>query len=495
MVTFTRTSKSLLPDRVVRVDRRLRIDDGMGGTYPKHQTIIQRYHVRLWPEQHQRRERVELGEQEAIQDYRAVADPTRNGKTVMIGDRFFDQKNNECYDVVAVKRPRPGLAYSAMIHYELRLVKDGCPDAAAGYGSATAGAGGTGNAGATGQPTQTLFIMRHFGGDEILTWPSLPYFDGAIFNLQYDDPAQLAALHAMVAAGRRWWRYYTILDYPFSGTAFGGLVAPLATWFNYLRDNIQFAGATSHRRFRVADTVALFNASPAGSPLQQRELIPWGLITGGERAAIVSQMVALADAPGGISIPAAGVFFDQSWLNLESFFVEDTLTNESGHGNVKEGSPKLTALDYAGTETVFGEGGSWNTHRAALMALYSEIATAFGQGRYAIKNGDHRTISGDTIPKPWIFENAWNNNIDGPNQPIRWAAAKAGFATDPRNILSIRCETQANAIVGVPEALAHWQETGGWISFTDDDSVAGIANRETAYLEAAAVLAALGVPS
>jgi len=494
MVTFTRTSKSLLPDRVVRVDRRLRIDDGMGGTYPKHQTIIQRYHVRLWPEQHQRRERVELGEQEAIQDYRAVADPTRNGKTVMIGDRFFDQKNNECYDVVAVKRPRPGLAYSALIHYELRLVKDGCPDAAAGYGAATAGGTGNAVAGAAGRPTQTHFIMRHFSGDEILTWAAHPYFDGAIFNLQYDDAAQLAALQAMAAAGRRWWRYYTILDYPFSGTEFGGLVAPLATWFNWFRDNIQFLGSTSHRRFRVANTVALFEGTPAGDG-QQRELIAWPVITAGERAAIVAQMVALADAPGGISIPAAGVFWDQSWLNLESFFVESNLLAESGHGNLKETPPRLTALDYAGTEAAFGDGGTWNTHRAALMALYSEIATALGPTRYAIKNGDHRTISGDTIPKPWLFENAWNNNIDGATQPIRWANAKAGFATDARNILSIRCETQANAMIGVPEALAHWQETGGWISFTDDDSVQGIANRETAYLEAAAVLAAMGIPS
>jgi len=495
MVTFTRTSKSLLPDRVVRVDRRLRIDDGMGGTYPKHQTIIQRYHVRLWPEQHQRRERVELGEQEAIQDYRAVADPTRNGKTVMIGDRFFDQKNNECYDVVAVKRPRPGLAYSALIHYELRLVKDGCPDAAAGYGAATAGAGEAGGAATAGGPTQTHFIMRHFGGDEILGWQALPYFDGVIFNLQYDDPAQIAELEALVAAGRRWWRYYTVLDYPFSATAFGGTTPPLATWFNYLRDNIQFLGSTSHRRFRVANTVGLFEGTPAGSPLQQRELIPHGLFTAGERAAMVAQMVALADAPGGISIPASGVFFDQAWLNLETFQVESNLLAESGHGNLKETPPRLTALDYAGTEAAFGDGGTWNTHRAALMALYSEIATALGQGRYAIKNGEHRTQSGDTIPKPWIFENAWNNLRDGNTQPERWANAKAGFATDARNILSIRCETQANAMIGVPEALAHWQETGGWISFTDDDSVQGIANRETAYLEAAAVLAAMGIPS
>jgi hypothetical protein len=485
-------SKTLLLDRYVRVYRQERIDDGMGGTYPSFRTIIDRYAVVISPAQTPLRERGEPGDEPADNSYKAHGHRSLNGMSIKIGDRFHDAKNNRCYDVVGATPKRPGLAYSALVTYDLRLLLDNCPQQPpTGYAESAGGAA----AGATSSGSlQTLFIMRHFGGDEILPWDSLPYFDGVVFNLQYDDPAQIAALQALVASGRRWWRYYTILDYPYSATALGGLVAPLATWFNWLRDNIQFLGSTSHRRFRVADTVTLFNEPPAGSPLQQREMIAWPLITVGERATIVAQMVALADAPGGISIPAAGVFFDQAWLNLPDFFVENTLTNESGHGNVKEGSPKLTALDYAGTEAAFGEGGSWNAHRAALMSLYGEIATALGPGRYAIKNGHHGPVSGDTIPKPWMYENAWNNNIDGATQPVRWANAKAGFATDPRNILSIRCESAPNATVGVPEALAHWQEMGGWISFTDDDSVQGIANRNTAYAEAAAILAARGWP-
>jgi hypothetical protein len=484
---YTRTSKSLLRDRPVRVFRQERINDGAGGTYLDFTLIIERYWVRIAPDQHTLRTRMEAGDQEAQNRYLAIADPSHNGKTIRVGDRFFDPRNNQCYDVVAVRRPRPGLAYGAMVTFELRIVKDGCPETSVPYDQSSSSDQGSSST----SPTQNLFIMRHMANNEIFGWEALPYFDGVIYNLQYDDPLQLAELAFMVAAGKRWWRYYTILDYPFSGTEFGGLVAPFATWFNWFRDNIQFLGSTSHRRFRVADTVALFEGTPAGDG-QQRELIAWPVITAGERAAIVAQMVALADAPGGISIPAAGVFWDQSWLNLESFFVESNLLAESGHGNLKETPPRLTALDYTGTEAAFGDGGAWTTHRAALMALYSEIATALGPNRYAIKNGDHRTISGDTIPKPWLFENAWNNNIDGGTQPIRWANAKAGFATDPRNILSIRCETTANALVGVPEALAHWQETGGWISFTDDDSAGGIANREVAYAEAAAVLAAHG---
>jgi hypothetical protein len=337
--------------------------------------------------------------------------------------------------------------------------------------------------------------MRHFSNNEIFGWNLLPYFDGVIYNLQYDDPAQLAQLAAIVAAGRRWWRYYTVLEYPYSGTLFGGLVPPFATWFNWLRDNIQFSGSTSHRRFRVADTVALFNANPAGIPPEQRELIAWPLITAGERAAIIAQMVALADGPGGVPIPAAGVFFDQAWLNLPSFFVEDTLTNESGHGNVKEGSPKLTALDYAGTEAAFGDGGTWNTHRASLVALYAEIATALGATRYAIKNAENLPQGGDVVPKPWLIENAWNNLRYGGTQPERWANAKAAFVTDSRNILSIKCESAPNALIGVPDAIAYWQQVGGWLSFTDDGSVQGAANREAAYADAATVLAAHGWPN
>jgi hypothetical protein len=343
---------------------------------------------------------------------------------------------------------------------------------------------------------QNLFIMRHMANNEIFGWESLPYFDGVIYNMQYDDPAQIAELSAMLADGRRWWRYYTVLDYPLSGTLFGGTGSGPgdATWFNYLRNNIQFSLTSSHRRMRVANTVSLFNAYLA-SDGQKREMIPWGVITPAERASIEATMISMALAPGGISVPASGVFFDQAWLNLPSFFVEDTLTDVSGHGNVQEGSPKLTALDYATASPVFGNGGTWLTHGTALKALYDEIAVLLAvTNRYAIKNGEHNTTNGFNIPKPWLLENAWNNNLDGGSQPVRWAAAKAHFITDQRNILSIRCEAAPNSTVGVPEALAYWQEVGGWISFTDDGSVAGIANREIAYTEAAAILAANGWP-
>src|SRR6188474_735040 len=408
----------------------------------------------------------------------AIGDPARNGRTIRVGDRFVDLVNNRCYDVIAVVRNRGRSPYSAMHQFELRRVEVDVP-----YDSSEAGAP---------LPDQTHFIMRHFSNNEIFGWESLPYFDGMVYNLQYDDPLQLAEIAALVAAGRRWWRYYDVLDYPYTATLFGGTTPPLATWFNWLRNNIQFSGSASHRRFRVGDTVGLFLGSEASG--QFRELIAWPTISPAERSAIVSQMVALALSPGGVLAPASGVFLDQAWMNLEDFQTEENVLSESGHGDVEEGSPKLTAVGYAGLEAAFGDGGTWDTHRASILAFYADLDLALGSSRYAIKNADHRTISGDSVPKPWMFENAWNSGNDGSTQPERWANAKAGFVTDPRNLLSIKCHAVANAVQGVPEAIAHWFEFGGWLSFTDDGSAGGIANRELAYAEAAAVLASLGFP-
>jgi hypothetical protein len=492
----TRTSSTSIYDRVIRVGRRLRNRDHVGGTYATYDTIIERYHVRLFPDTHRRRERQEVGEiLSEPQAFRAYADPTHNGKSIMIGDRFFDDKNRQCYDVVGAWRPRGQSSYSQMLHFELRIVED-CPElrAAPQYPEVVVVDGGSG--GADG-PTQTHFIMRHFGHSEIDGWESLPYFDGMVYNLQTDDLPRIATLADAIASGKQWWRYYNIQSYPFNGTEFGGLTPPLATWFNWLRDNIQFLGTASHRRMRVGNLVSLSPgfASPLG---QQHEVIPWGVVSTAERQAAVDQMVALANAPGGVALPVSGIFLDQSWLIVETFQISTNPLSQSGHGDTKESSPGLFNLNFAGAEAAFGDGGPWTTHTAAMIALYDEAAAALSPtGKYALKNGEHGAQNGATIPKPWYFENAWNNNVDGPNQPERWANAKAGFATDPRNVLSILCSAAPNETVGVPEALDHWEATGGWIAFTsqDDPGQPGAINAEAAYAQAAQRLALMGFPS
>jgi len=489
-MALTRTSRSRLFDRVVRVERRHRNRDFMGGSFADYETIIPRYHVRLWPDTHRRRQREETGEVLADpQAFRALGNPSHNGRTIMYGDRFVDDKNHQCYKVVSVWRPKGRAGWSLTNQFELRIIED-CPQAAAAVGSAIAGTAGADAGGA-----QQHFILRHFGQDQLAGWESLPYFDGFVYNLQTDDPADLLTLANAVASGKRWFRYYNVQSYPYSGTELGGLTPPLAAWFNWLRDNVQFLGTASHRRMRVATQVALFpgSASPLG---QQYELIPWGVCDPAERQAAVQQMADLANNPGSMPLPVQGVFLDQAWLKVEGFQVESNLFAESGHGDTQESGPPLTALSFGDTTTAFGDGGPWTTHTTAMMDLYAAMATALPAGQYAIKNGEHREQNGQRIPKPWYFENAWDSNVDGGTQPDRWAFAKAEFATDQRNVLSILCSAAPNATIGVPEAIDHWEQVGGWLAFTHqgDPGDPGDINAEIAYAEAAARLAQLGWP-
>lgn len=127
-MAFVRTSRSLLKDRVVRVDRRRRIDDGMGGRLGEYHTIIPQLWCSIFPAHHQPRAREELGEV-AEQRHFGIADPSRNGTSIMVGDRWVDTRNNECYLVEGVERPRPGSSYNAMHRFHLRVEKDCPPEA------------------------------------------------------------------------------------------------------------------------------------------------------------------------------------------------------------------------------------------------------------------------------------------------------------------------------------------------------------------------------
>lgn len=124
-MSFIRTSRSRLADRVVRVDRRRPVDDGMGGEVDSFTTIIPRLWLAIYPAQHQERRRSELGEQPLSATHIGLADTTRNGATIMVGDRFVDEKNNEWYDVLGVPRPQHKSPHQAMTQFTLRNVKDG----------------------------------------------------------------------------------------------------------------------------------------------------------------------------------------------------------------------------------------------------------------------------------------------------------------------------------------------------------------------------------
>ena len=178
-MALTRTSRSRLFDRVVRVERRHRNKEFMGGSYAEFETIIPRYHVRLFPDTHRRRQREEAGEILADpQAFRALGNPSHNGRTIMYGDRFIDDKNHQCYAVVGVWRPKGKAGWSLTNQYELRIIED-CPQALAALvgsdGVATAAGAGAGAGGGAGDgAVQAHFIMRHFGQNEILLWEQLP---------------------------------------------------------------------------------------------------------------------------------------------------------------------------------------------------------------------------------------------------------------------------------------------------------------------------------
>ncbi|MDX1388208.1 MAG: hypothetical protein R3344_03410 [Acidobacteriota bacterium] len=125
-MAFQRTSRTLLAERVVRVDRRIRMDDGAYGTVARYQTIIQRYWCTIYPAHHQERRREDLGEAPTgnLQTHFAIADPSRNGQSIMVGDRFIDEVNNITYEVLGAERPRHHSPYSAMHRYALLVCSD-----------------------------------------------------------------------------------------------------------------------------------------------------------------------------------------------------------------------------------------------------------------------------------------------------------------------------------------------------------------------------------
>ena len=125
-MAIIRTSGTNLFDRCVRVDRRVGASDGMGGQLNDFVTVIERYWVAIFPPQHQPRQREDAGEA-ASQLHSAIGDPNRNGRTIMVGDRFIDEKNNETYIVEGPIRPRRSSPLNALHRYELRLIKDGEP--------------------------------------------------------------------------------------------------------------------------------------------------------------------------------------------------------------------------------------------------------------------------------------------------------------------------------------------------------------------------------
>ena len=122
--SIVRTSHSQLRNRSVRVDRNLSPEDGMGGAIDSYTTIIDQFWVRIWPSQHQERRETETGQTEVSHTHFGVGEPSVNGRTIRISDRFVDETNQQSWDVLAVERPRGDMPYNAMHRFVLRMATD-----------------------------------------------------------------------------------------------------------------------------------------------------------------------------------------------------------------------------------------------------------------------------------------------------------------------------------------------------------------------------------
>jgi len=117
-----KTSRSRLFNRVVRVDRMTQLSDGMGGMMESWSTLIDRYHVYIYPAEHGVVRQKETGLLAEVRR-RALGDRAMNGRSIMIGDRFVDRSTNEYFKVLGVIRPQHGVAYR-MTTYELAKMDD-----------------------------------------------------------------------------------------------------------------------------------------------------------------------------------------------------------------------------------------------------------------------------------------------------------------------------------------------------------------------------------
>jgi len=351
--------------------------------------------------------------------------------------------------------------------------------------------------------SRTHFIFRQFTHNEIYNWHMLPPFDGFYQNLQFDIATQIAEIAAMVARGKKYFRYFSVIDFPYCADNFGGIggAAP-TTWFNWLRDNVQFNGTASFKRLRVAGAVGLFGFYNFGG-VERRELIPWKDVTGSLMQSMAQKIVDLSCAPGGVPIKCSGAFFDQCWFDHRSWMYGTNMA--SGHGDTKESGTAglgdtLTPLSHASATTNFGNAGSWADHTTGFQAFLGEVRARFeaaSPGAYILPNGQHnyQLINGQIIADPTYYEQAWHNPSDPGglgDQPANWAYASNAWLSDKRNVLSMQCFGNSlgqarPSECGIYQALDTWKQNGGWIAFTDDGSINGVKIREQAYLDAAMI--------
>jgi hypothetical protein len=464
-VGIIRTSRTLLTKDRVRVDRRIRHRDGIGGSFETWSTIIPRYWVRLWPDHHDPRHRIETGEVPDEPTHSAVGARTLNGITVMVGDRFIDEGDNEIYDVLGVRRPRATSTYNVgLVRYTLRQVRDDyCVAGVPGYGGVTtqpgaaigtgttpglSGSGaGSGAAGAAGTG-----ILRHFDDEDLaaIRLGTFDYgdFDGFVYG-HYD--VENETVNALISQAKRCFRYFALLNFPFAHPS-----EDEEGWFSFFRTTVQagwgarFVSGSTAGQF---STLCVDTGSPCGGGAEYRELVDFSQLTGSRPDEMLDKMMTFAPD---------SMFFDQAWLEPPAFFWcghPDAVGSTCG---VCKSCVNLVA--YTGANRALFE----SRFPAAIANQKSFIELAQSrlsiQGGYALSNGrpnlGDESVGGTTVPRPVLLENSGLGSGIDPVKLVRWR-------DDPRNVLSIDITAAPAALPPSFTALKNeFAANGGWVSLT-----------------------------
>lgn len=452
------TGRSQLTNQVVQVQRRRTVRDQMGGVSERFETIVPRYWVRLLPYQHSERERIEPGEQAVDGSHVALGARTLNGMTVMVGDRFYDEANNELYHVKGVRRPIAISSYNVgMVRYKLQIIKDvPCPsvgvDASLPASLPVTSSGGNGGGVDTGE---THLILRHFEVVDMANIESGAVDYGSYDGFVYDHVGiQEDVVQSLIVQGKRAFRYYEVMTFPPAT-----LHDPWWDWWRAQGQVLWKVGLVNG-----SDDPGVFRYSGAGCLDQQ--FVDWSLIGAGERQIIADKMFELA--------PNAGFFLDQAWVkeSPDFFFADPASGGAGGCG----------ACAYCATYASI-PASKWPDWQASIMAFYALMdEMAADRGQWVLKNGEHRTIGSPSqqTPRPIYYENSADNPLEAPDH---FANSVTGWKQHPRNVLSIDVPDAVN----LPLMLDEFDQHGGWIAFTGAASSAAV---QDAYAQAASIKAA-----
>lgn len=467
-MAMIRTSRSLLMDRAVCVQRRLIREDGVGGTYQDYTVIIPKYWTRIYPDHHQLRIRHELGELPKNATHRAIAEPSTNGKTIKVGDRVYDYKNNLIYDVVEVARPAHKLHYGAMTQFSLIIVQDDSPTygcdpnggLAASFGTAAqeiAGAG-QGDGGNGAGSSQTHFILRPFEIVDLdnIRAGSVSYGDYDAFVYGHVDTNNDVVQTLVNVSGKRCLTYFEVMCFP--PASFHN------SWFDWWRTNFQTPGTIIAAGLTNSSSApGVFRFPPA---CEDRQFVDWSLLTAGHRLTIAEKMFSYAD------VRASGLFLDQAWMHESpSFFFSDP-----GSGGA------CGSCAYCATYASISPA-KWPLWQASMSAFYTLVdQMAADRGLYNLKNGEHRTIGTppQTPPRPIEYENSATNGLEGAD-PL--TNSINGWREHPQNLLSIDVPDNAS----LATVLSAFEQYGGWVGFTG--ASAANADVQSAYAQAASIRA------